>query len=270
MKAVFLGTGTSVGVPMIGCACPVCRSSDPRNTRRRAGFHVQSGGVHVIVDTSPDFRDQALTFNIPRVDAVLFTHGHADHIFGFDDIRRFNTVQNEVIPAYGHPATLASIRRIFDYIGHSPVPGLYRPLIAFREATAPFDIGPLHVTPFEVQHDNNPTLGFRFDESPHQSLAYVPDCLSMSDAVVALLQGVDVMVLDALRHRPHKTHMTLAQSLALLDRIRPGRAYLTHMCHDLDHAETEAGLPEHIRLAYDGLTVETTIPKGKITDGTDQ
>ena len=255
MNAVFLGTGTSVGVPMIGCACPVCRSPDPRNKRRRAGFHVQAAGVHVVVDTAPDFREQALTFKIPRVDAVLFTHGHADHIFGFDDIRRFNTVQNEVIPAYGHPATLASIRRIFDYIGASPVPGLYRPLIVFREATEPFAIGPLRVTPFEVMHDENPTLGYLFQEGA-RSLAYVPDCLEMSDVVIDLLHGVDVMVLDALRHRPHRTHMTLEQSLATLARIRPERAFLTHMCHDLDHAETEAMLPENIRLAYDGLSVE--------------
>jgi phosphoribosyl 1,2-cyclic phosphate phosphodiesterase len=255
MRAVFLGTGTSVGVPMIGCDCPVCRSADPRNRRRRAGFHVQSGDVHVVVDTSPDFREQALTFQIPRVDAVLFTHGHADHIFGFDDIRRFNTVQNEVIPAYGHPDTLASIQRIFDYIGASPVPGLYRPLIEFRAVTQPFDIGPLHITPFEVLHDEQPTLGYLFREGP-RSLAYVPDCLEMDEAAIALLRGVNIMILDALRHRPHRTHMTLARSLETLAAIGAERGFLTHMCHDLDHAQTERSLPANIRLAYDGLTID--------------
>ncbi len=256
MKAVFLGTGTSVGVPMIGCDCPVCRSPDPRDKRRRAGFHVQAGAVHLVVDTSPDFREQALTFRIPRVDAVLFTHGHADHIFGFDDIRRFNTVQGEVIPAYGHPATLVSVRRIFDYIGSTAQPGLYRPLIEFREATGPFEMGPVRIVPFEVVHDESaPTLGYRFEENG-RSLAYVPDCLEMGAETVASLAGVDVMILDALRHRPHRTHMTLEKSLETLARIRPRRAFLTHMCHDLGHAETEQTLPPGVSLAYDGLEIE--------------
>ena len=254
MKAVCLGTGTSVGVPMIGCDCPVCRSSDPRNRRRRAGFHVEAEGVHVVVDTSPDFREQALRFRIPRVDAVLFTHAHADHVFGFDDIRRFNTVQHETIPAYGHPATLAEIRRVFNYIGACPIAGVYRPLIEFREVRGPFTVGPLHVTPFPVLHDDKPTLGYRFRHGG-RSLAYVPDCREMDEAALSAVRGVDVMLLDALRHRPHITHMTVQESLATLARIQAGRSFLTHMCHDLDHAETEAQLPENIRLAYDGLEI---------------
>lgn len=255
MKAVFLGTGTSTGVPMIGCDCPVCRSNDPRNKRRRAALYLEAAGLHIIVDTPPDFRDQALEFKIPRVDAVLFTHSHADHIFGFDDIRRFNTMQECVIPAYGSNETLADLRRIFDYVHHEKVPGLYRPRIDFREISGTFDLGGIHVDPLLVQHGSKPTLGFLF-EAGDRSLAYVPDCHEMPDDVTAKLKNVDVMILDALRHRPHKTHLTVTDSVNVLKRIGAGRSYIIHMCHDLDHEETQKSLPDSIYVSYDGLTIE--------------
>jgi phosphoribosyl 1,2-cyclic phosphate phosphodiesterase len=255
MKLQFLGTGTSVGVPMIGCGCAVCRSPDPRNRRRRTSLYLQSGGLHVIVDTTPDFREQALIYGIPRVDVILFTHSHADHIFGLDDVRRFNTIQDEVIPAYAHGSSIADLRRIFDYIGTEKVHGHYRPQIEFRTITGPFDLGGLHVVPLPVVHDEKPTLGFLFEEHGCR-VGYVPDCLQMDPATVERLQGADVMVLDALRHRPHRTHLTVEQSVAILERIGAKQSFLIHMCHDLDHALTESALPRGIRLAVDGMTLE--------------
>lgn len=255
MKIIFLGTGTSVGVPAIGCACPVCLSSDPRNKRLRSSLYVEAGGRRVVVDTPPDFRAQALAFKLPRVDAVLFTHSHADHIFGFDDIRRFNTIQNCVIPVYAAEATLADLRRIFDYIGKKAPPGLFRPRVRFKTISGPFKVGGIHVYPLPVLHDPKPTLGYRF-EAEGRTLAYVPDCRKMPDDTVEKLKGVDVMILDALRHRSHSTHLSVSDTVSMLKRIGARRSYLIHMCHDLDHEETQKNLPDSIFVSYDGLTLE--------------
>lgn len=244
-----------MGIPVIGCNCAVCMSTDPRNRRRRTALYLETDSRHVIIDTSPDFREQALENNIQRVDAVLFTHSHADHVFGFDDIRRFNTIQKEVIPAYGAKETVADLRRIFDYIGIEKEQGMYRPQIEFREIAGPFDLGDIHVEPLHVVHGLKPTLGFLF-ETDGRKLAYVPDCHMMDDDIMEKLKGVDVMILDALRHRPHKTHLTVENSVKMLDRIAAGRSYLIHMCHDLDHEETEKNLPDPIHVSYDGLTIE--------------
>ena len=255
MKAVLLGTGTSVGVPVIGCDCAVCQSTDTHNKRRRASLYLQAAGLHIVVDTPPDFREQALQFRIPRVDAVLFTHSHADHIFGFDDIRRYNTMQDAIIPAYANMETIADLRRIFNYIKLEKTPGVYRPRIDFREINATFNIGGLKIDPVRVKHDHKSTIGFRF-ESEGRTLAYVPDCLEMPDEVVSKLRGVDVMILDALRHTPHKTHLTVADSVKLLQCIAAKKSFITHMCHDLDHEETQKIMPPGINVSYDGLTLE--------------
>jgi phosphoribosyl 1,2-cyclic phosphate phosphodiesterase len=254
MKAIFLGTGTSAGVPIIGCCCPVCMSADPRNRRLRTSLYLEAAGKHILVDTPPDFREQALTHRLPRVDAVCFTHAHADHIFGFDDIRRFNTIQDEIIPTYGSADTLANLQRVFNYISTERVPGFYRPRITFHLIEGPFDIGAVRIAPVEVMHGHAAILGFRFD-ADGRSLGYVPDCSAMSDAAVAAFQGVDVMVLDALRLKPHLTHLTLDDCVALLKRIGATRSYTIHMCHDLDHARTQAVLPEGCFVSYDGLTL---------------
>lgn len=255
MNILFLGTGTSVGVPVIGCACPVCTSGDPRNWRLRAGAWLRAGSVGLLIDVPPDFRTQALTFGVDRVDAILFTHAHADHIMGLDDIRRFNTIQEGPIPAYGSEHSIADLKRVFNYIGNSPpLPGLYRPQIDFHAVRAAFAVGRIRVLPVPVEHGGIPTFGFRFDAG-RSALGYCPDCHSMDDAAVEAFRGVDVMILDALRFRPHRTHLTLPESLALLQRIGAARSYLIHMCHDVDHAAVEAGLPPSVRLAYDGLRV---------------
>jgi len=256
MKLICLGTGTSVGVPVIGCDCAVCLSGDPRNRRRRTSLYLEAGGFHIVVDTPPDFREQVLEFKVSRVDAVLYTHSHADHIFGLDDMRRFNTMQDCVIPAYGSASTLGDLKRIFDYVDETrKMPGLYRPRIDFREIRGELDLGPVHVVPLKVVHGPDPPLGFLF-ESEGRTCGFVPDCREMSDDVAKRLAGVDIMILDALRHRPHKTHMTVAESVELLKRINAKRSYIIHLCHDLDHEETQKSLPDPIMVSYDGLTVE--------------
>lgn len=255
MKITFLGTGTSVGIPIIGCDCRVCQSSDPRNRRLRSSLLVEAEGLHIVVDTSPDFREQALTHRIRKIDALLFTHSHADHIFGLDDVRRFNTMQDSVIPAYGNAPTIDDLRRIFNYIRLDKVQGLFRPRIEFREITGPFSIGSIAITPMPVRHGTEEILGFLFG-TDGKKLGYVPDCSAMPDSSLETLKGVDVMVLDALRLKPHKTHLAVSQSLEILGRIGAGKSFLVHMCHDLDHEETEKSLPAAVRMSYDGLTVE--------------
>ncbi len=254
MEVLFLGTGTSVGIPMIGCHCAVCSSKDPRNTRRRTSLYVKTEQTAFVIDTPPDFRQQVLDFGIERVDAVVFTHAHADHIFGFDDIRRFNSIQNCVIPAYADTETMEDVKRVFHYVGNRPSPkGLYRPLVEFIDIHGPFEVGDVRLTPLDVQHGRKMT-GYLLEEGPFR-VGYVPDCHSMPQKTVDRLVGVDVMILDALRYRPHPSHICVEESLALLDQIRAKRSYLIHLCHDVDHAELAASLPPGVSVSYDGLRV---------------
>lgn len=255
MKFTFLGTGTSTGVPAIGCTCAVCRSNDPRNKRRRASLYVQAAGMHIIIDTPPDFRDQVLTFGVCRVDAVLITHAHADHVFGFDDIRRFNEVQNAVIPVYGSPDTIAVMNRFFPYVHQVAKPGLSYPRVDFQEVTAPFAIGPVRIEPLLVEHAGIETCGYRL-EADGLTLGYVPDCHRLSAAAAQRLRGLDCLILDGLRRKPHPTHFTLDESLAQLQLLDSRKAFITHMTHDLDYETTRRALPPDIEMPYDGLIVE--------------
>lgn len=250
-----------MGVPVIGCDCAVCRSSDPRNRRRRSSLYLIANGYHLIIDTPPDFREQVLTHGVERVDAVFFTHAHADHLFGFDDIRRFNTLQQMEIPVWASPDTCADLRRIFSYaLRPDPTPGVFRPRVSISEITTPVIFpskagnSAVKVTPLPVAHGWAQTLGFRIDAGKH-AVGYVPDCKDISPATTDMLRGVDVMILDGLRRRPHPTHYTLNESLAKLNEINAKRSYIIHMCHELEHAATEDELPEEIRLSYDGLVV---------------
>ncbi|HEV3485124.1 MAG TPA: MBL fold metallo-hydrolase [Vicinamibacterales bacterium] len=253
MKVTFLGTGTSHGVPMIGCDCGTCRSTDPRDRRLRPSIYVQTdAGSAILVDAGPDLRLQALTHDIRRVDAVLFTHGHADHILGIDEIRRFNALQQRSMRCYGDTTTLAEIRQMFGYVFNPATPkGGGVPDLELVEIEGPFTIDGQRIVPVPLLHGRRPILGFRFGR-----FAYLTDCSAIPDESWPLLDGVDVLVVDALRRRPHPTHFSIDEAVAATRRIAPQRAYFTHMCHDLPHAATCETLPDGIELAYDGLALE--------------
>jgi len=255
MKATFLGTGTSVGIPVIGCNCTICHSPDLRNRRRRSSLYIEADGFHIVIDTSLDFREQVLEYRVPRIDAVLITHSHADHIFGLDDIRRFNTIQGMSIPVYGSAGTIADLKRIFSYVDQAtPEPGVYRPQIEFEVKKGRFSVGPMRVDALPVKHGKTETYGYRL-EWKGRTLGYVPDCKEMPASTVAAFKGIDVMILDGLRHTEHPTHLTVTAALGLLNNIGAKRSYLTHICHDLDHEETQETLPPSIYLACDGMTL---------------
>jgi len=255
-RVTFLGTGTSHGVPMIGCDCATCRSTDPRDRRLRPSIYLDvPGRARVLVDAATDLREQALAHGIRRVDAVVFTHSHADHILGLDDLRRFNAIQGGALPCYADAATWVNLRRTFFYV----FDGIARggggiPQLTEVEITGPFSICGVRVVPVPLLHGRLPILGFRFG-----GFAYLTDCSAIPDESWSLIQGVDTLVLDALRHKPHPTHFSIDEAVAVVDRIRPRRAYFTHMCHDLPHAETSARLPDGVDLAYDGLVLDVDV-----------
>ena len=254
-RVTFLGTGTSHGVPMIGCRCAVCRSDDPRDRRWRPSIYLQCPDVSVLVDTSTDLRAQALRYDVSRVDAILFTHGHADHVMGLDEVRRYNTLQGGSISCYADPQTVAEIRRAFAYIFDSAAPpGGGLPQLDLFPLAGEFSLGRQVVVPVPVLHGRRPVLGYRFG-----SFAYVTDCSFIPDSSWPLLEGVEWLVLDALRDRPHPTHFSVAQALEVVERLRPRGAWFTHIAHDLAHAETCARLPEGVELAYDGLTMDVAV-----------
>ncbi len=248
-RVTFLGTATSHGVPMIGCGCATCRSADPRDRRDRPSLYIElADGTCVLIDTTPDLRRQALTYGLTRVDAILFTHCHADHVMGLDDVRRFNQLQGTSIPCYGDRRTMAELRRTFAYIFESADPGGGVPRIHLFPLAGPFTLGRQEIVPVPVRHGARTIYGFRVG-----GFAYLTDCNGIPDASWDLLQGLDTLVIDALRHRPHPSHFTVAEALAVVARLAPRQAYLTHICHDLPHAATNARLPPGVELAWDGL-----------------
>ena len=251
---------------MIGCDCAVCRSADPRDRRLRPSILIEIAGAapgsgaapsfarsvrSILVDTSTDLRAQALGHDIRRVDAILFTHSHADHVMGLDEIRRYNAMQKSAIACYADARTLADLTRMFAYIFEPPaasVGGIPR-LSLFTIAGA-FSLGGVEVTPIPVLHGSRPILGYRLG-----TFAYLTDCSGIPEQSWPLLTGVRTLVLDALRDRPHPTHFSVAEALDVVARLRPERTYLTHICHDLPHAATCARLPDGVELAYDGLVL---------------
>jgi len=266
MKAIvtFLGSGTSHGVPMIGCTCAVCQSTDPRDRRSRPSVHITvEDGPAILIDTSTDLRHQALAQRISRIDAILFTHSHADHIMGLDDVRRFNVMQGGDIPAYADERTADDLRRTFSYIFNPPSEkGGGVPQLALATIAGRFNVGGVGIQPVPIFHGKRPILGYRLG-----NFAYLTDCSRLPDEAWPLLTDLDVLVLNALRHRPHPTHFTVAEALEVVDRVKPRQTYLTHICHDLPHAATNASLPAGVELAYDGLVV--TIDAGDASSSAD-
>jgi phosphoribosyl 1,2-cyclic phosphate phosphodiesterase len=268
LRITLLGTGTSHGVPMIGCGCAVCRSDDPCDRRTRPSILIDVIGDwdaadarrrsatanavrHVLVDTSTDLRAQALAHGVARVDAILFTHSHADHVLGLDEVRRFNHLQRAVVPCFGDARTLSDIRRTFAYVFAPPdEPGGGIPQITLARLAGAFSLGGVEFHPVPVFHGTRLILGFRVG-----SFAYLTDCSRIPDDSWPLLDGVGTLVVDALRDRPHPTHFNVAEALDVVRRLGPERAYFTHICHDLPHAATCARLPAGVELAYDGLVL---------------
>jgi phosphoribosyl 1,2-cyclic phosphate phosphodiesterase len=248
-KITVLGSGTSVGVPTVGCHCSVCSSQDPRDNRLRPSILISYEGRNVLIDTTPDFRFQALRARLERLDAVVFTHSHADHIMGLDDVRPYNFRQKSQIPIYASPDTMAAIRRSFPYIFDEVKKESHVPQLATHEiGETPFDLFGLEFLPIPVLHGSATIHGFRFGPA-----AYLTDHSEIPESSMECLRGLDVLFLDALRHKPHPTHSTVDRSLKTVGTLAPRRAFFTHISHDLAHERTEGLLPPNVRLAYDGL-----------------
>jgi phosphoribosyl 1,2-cyclic phosphate phosphodiesterase len=257
LSITVLGSGTSVGVPTIGCHCAVCTSDDPRDNRLRPSILVNYDGHGILIDTSPDFRQQALRFRIPRVDAILFTHSHADHIMGLDDVRPFNFHQGGIIPIYGSAQTMEDVQRAFRYIFDRGETQSSRPrLTTHIFDTDAFQLFGLEFMPVRLDHGRGTVYGFRFGP-----VAYLTDHSDIPRESMEKLRGLDVLFLDALRHRPHPTHSTVERSIESVERLKPKDAYFTHICHDLPHEETENTLPPNVHLAYDGLELQVQLYK---------
>ena len=252
-RVTVLGSGTSHGVPMIGCSCAVCRSDDPRDRRTRPSIYVDvDGGPKVLVDTSTDLRQQALTHGVNRVDAILFTHSHADHVMGLDDSRRFSQMQKGSIPCYADATTVASLQKQFYYVFDPATDkGGGLPQIELHTIDGVFSVAGLAVQPVPLMHGKRQILGFRFGD-----FAYLTDTNHLPDEAWPLLADLKILILDALRHRPHPTHFTVAEALTVVERLEPRQTYLTHICHDLPHVATNASLPNGVELSYDGLSFE--------------
>lgn len=253
-QMILLGTGTSNGVPMIGCHCPVCISSDPRNQRTRSGVLIQAPQGNLLIDTPPELRIQLLREKVDLIHAAIFTHGHADHIFGLDDLRLFGYYLKGAVPLFCEQIVEDRIRLSFDYAFTDPYPNTHAgatPKLSLHRITEdPFYLLGLEIRPIRLMHGKLPVLGFRFN-----NVAFCTDVSEIPDESWPLLEGLDVLVLDALRDKPHPTHFSLSEAVDVAQRMRPKMTYLTHVSHQLDYAETNARLPRGIELAYDGLRI---------------
>ncbi|HEX4749727.1 MAG TPA: MBL fold metallo-hydrolase [Bryobacteraceae bacterium] len=248
---LVLGSGTSVGVPMIGCQCKVCTSTDPRDRRLRPSVLLRLGNARVLIDTAPDFRYQALHFGIERIDAILYTHAHADHILGLDDVRPFNFMQKGEIPLFASAEAWGVIERTFQYVFANTPSESSRPrLKPYVFDTEAFFAAGMEFQPIRMSHGKGTVHGFRFGDC-----AYLTDHSLIPEESLTKLTGLDVVFLDALRHNPHPTHSTVEESLRTVELLKPKRAYFTHISHDLMHAAVEPRLPEGVHMAYDGLEI---------------
>lgn len=265
LTLTFLGSGTSAGVPMIGCNCDVCRSDDPRDQRSRASVtlswpdgKVPDGQRRLLIDTAPEMRQQIIAAGINRIDGVLYTHTHSDHVVGLDDLRRFNAVMDQPLDLYAESHAWHDLRRMFAYVfesGQNPNRSFIPTLIPHKiEAEQAFEFHGATVTPLRLLHGKLKILGFRVDLGD-RSLAYCTDVSSIPPETWPYLQDLDLLVMDALRYRHHPTHMTVDQALAAIDQAHPTQAVLTHIAHDIRHADLAGELPDGVDIAYDGLSI---------------
>lgn len=256
LRLTILGSGTSHGIPMIACDCEVCTSPNPRDRRTRTSVVFSFDGHHLLVDTAPELRLQCLACNIRRIDAIFYTHAHADHIVGLDDVRRFNHLLNRPLDVYANAATLARLQKMFAYaFFDDPEYPSAKPQLQAVEIREPLELFGRLVTPIPYLHGDLTVFGYRVGD-----IAYCPDCSGIPDSSRPLLADLDVLVLDALRRRPHPTHFNLEQAVGEAKRIGARRTYFTHIAHELLHDETNAALPQGMELAYDGLVCETAAP----------
>ncbi len=252
MKVTFLGTGTSHGIPMIACTCKVCTSENPKNKRMRTSVFVSINGCNILIDATPELRLQCIKNKITRLDAVLITHSHADHIFGLDDLRRFNMIQRMDIPIYGTSKTLDTIRRTFSYVftNHCE-PGGSKPRFSLKIVNGDLTIEGIPIVPIKALHGNGEVTGYRFNK-----FAYITDASDIPKESLQKLQDLEVLVLGALRYTPHIKHFTIEQALRVVKQLKPQKAYFTHMCHDIEHEEDSKKLPPSVEFAFDGLMID--------------
>jgi phosphoribosyl 1,2-cyclic phosphate phosphodiesterase len=249
-----MGSGTSMGVPTIGCTCAVCTSPDPHDRRTRPSVLIEYNGHVILIDTTPDFREQALREGVRQLDAVLYTHAHADHILGLDDLRPLSFHRDGRIPLYASDTVARVVRGMFRYIFDDEYKYGTMAQVEMHTVAGPVELYGARFEPVKVLHGETEIYGYRFGAA-----AYLTDFSTIPEESFAQLQGLDILFLDALRHKPHPTHSTVENSVRIVERLRPRRAFFTHICHDLPHEETNASLPPHVRLAHDGLKLEFEI-----------
>ena len=255
LRVTFLGTGTSQGVPRIGCGCEVCVSADPRDKRTRCSLYMESPELSWVVDTGADFRTQCLREGVLKVDAALYTHAHTDHVLGFDDLRPFCRMDRP-LPVYGSAATLGQLAQMFAFAFDPAVriPGYVHPQP--HVVNGEFALGEIRVVPLALPHGRVTSTGYLFRRGEVPLLAYLTDCKTVPTEVVEAVAGVRHLVVDALRKKPHPTHLSIGEALEVAERIGAGTSWLTHLCHDHLHEELEGELPSGVRIAYDGLKLE--------------
>lgn len=254
-QLLVLGSGTSSGVPLIGCGCSVCTSSDPRDTRTRTSALLTCDNSALLFDTATDMRQQVLREGITSIDAVLYTHTHADHVNGIDDLRAFNNKMRRAIPVYGDSPTISAIRQNFAYI-FDPVGTGYRPDLEIHMVDGSFDVRGLLITPIPLEHGPSQSMGYRSG-----NFAYLTDCSGIPDESVLLLKGVDIMVIDGLRYKSHPSHFTIAEAVAAAKGCGAKRIILTHLTHDIEHAAHSEKLPDGVEFAYDGQQIDVIVEK---------
>ena len=250
MQITFLGTGTSTGIPVIACNCEVCHSKNKKNRRTRASLLVQYNGRNIIIDTAPELRLQCLACSVTHLDALLFTHTHADHVRGLDDIRVFNMLQDHSIPCYGNRQSIHEIRSQFSYIFAETQEGGGKPKIDLFEVDQPFELFGRTIVPLAVKHGIIDVLGFRID-----NFAYITDASEVPKATIDTIQNLDTLVINALRHKPHVTHLSLDEALDIVRQAAPRQTFLTHLSHKIDHDAVQKSLPQNVNLAYDSLSL---------------